>query len=115
MTYREMMLRYAALRNLKRRVVVVPFFTPRLSSYWVHLVTPVPARLAQPLILGLRNEVVVRDDAASATFPQSCRWALTRRCCARSTGIVPPVPRPRGSMRSTCASCAEFFGVREGC
>jgi uncharacterized protein YbjT (DUF2867 family) len=70
LTYREMMLRYAALRKLWRNVVVVPFFTPKLSSYWVHLVTPVPARLAQPLILGLRNEVVVRDDAAARDFPQ---------------------------------------------
>jgi len=68
-TYKEMMLRYARLRGLKRRVIVVPFFTPRLSSYWVHLVTPVPARLAQPLILGLHNEVVVRDRAALRDFP----------------------------------------------
>src|SRR5579872_1238878 len=60
-TYRDMMLRYAQLRGLKRRVVIIPFFTPRLSSYWVHLVTPVSARLAQPLILGLRNEAIVRD------------------------------------------------------
>ncbi len=69
-TYRDMMLRYAKLRNLTRRVVIVPFFTPRLSSYWVHLVTPISARLAQPLILGLRNEVIVRDSTASRDFPQ---------------------------------------------
>jgi uncharacterized protein YbjT (DUF2867 family) len=69
-TYRDMMLRYARLRGLKRKIVIVPFFTPRLSSYWVHLVTPVSARLAQPLILGLHNEVVVRDDAAARDFPQ---------------------------------------------
>ena len=70
-TYRDMMLRYANLRNLKRTIVIVPFFTPRLSSYWVHLVTPVPARLAQPLILGLHNEVIVRDSAARRDFPPS--------------------------------------------
>jgi len=70
MTYRDMMLRYAHLRNLKRTIVIIPFFTPRLSSYWVHLVTPVPARLAQPLILGLHNEVIVRDSAARRDFPQ---------------------------------------------
>ena len=69
-TYREMMLRYAHLRNLKRTIIIVPFFTPRLSSYWVHLVTPVSARLAQPLILGLHNEVIVRDSAARRDFPQ---------------------------------------------
>ena len=69
-TYRDMMLRYARLRNLKRKIVIVPFFTPRLSSYWVHLVTPISARLAQPLILGLRNEVIVRDSSARRDFPQ---------------------------------------------
>lgn len=68
-TYREMMLRYARLRNLRRTIIIVPFFTARLSSYWVHLVTPVPARLAQPLILGLHNEVIVRDQAARRDFP----------------------------------------------
>lgn len=69
-TYRDMMLRYARLRKLKRTIVIVPFFTPRLSSYWVHLVTPISARLAQPLILGLHNEVIVRDRAAARDFPQ---------------------------------------------
>jgi uncharacterized protein YbjT (DUF2867 family) len=89
-TYRDMMLRYAHLRGLKRSVIIVPFFTPRLSSYWVHLVTPVSARLAQPLILGLRNEVVVRDDAANRDFPQirpigfdaAVSRALDRYCTA---------------------------------
>ncbi|MHB8461637.1 MAG: DUF2867 domain-containing protein [Vulcanimicrobiaceae bacterium] len=60
-TYRDMMLRYAHLRKLNRSVIIVPFFTPRLSSYWVRIVTPIPARLAQPLILGLGNEVIVRE------------------------------------------------------
>ena len=69
LTYREMMLRYARARGLRRGIWVVPFFTPRLSSYWVHLITPVPARLAQPLIQGLHNEVVVRDDVATRDFP----------------------------------------------
>jgi hypothetical protein len=50
-------------------MLVVPYFTPRLSSYWVHLVTPIPASIARPLIDGLHNEVIVRDDAARRTFP----------------------------------------------
>jgi len=69
LTYREMMLRYGTQRGLTRRIVVVPFFTPRLSSYWVHLITPIPARLAQPLILGLHNEVIVNDARAAHDFP----------------------------------------------
>jgi uncharacterized protein YbjT (DUF2867 family) len=70
LTYRDMMLRYAKIRGLKRRIIVVPLFTPQLSSYWVHLVTPISARLAQPLIKGLHNEVIVRDGAATADFPE---------------------------------------------
>ncbi|MBC5802702.1 MAG: DUF2867 domain-containing protein [Candidatus Eremiobacteraeota bacterium] len=69
MTYRDMMLRFAAVRGLKRTIVIVPFFTPRLSSYWVHLITPISAKLAQPLIRGLHNEVIVKDDAARRDFP----------------------------------------------
>lgn len=68
-SYRDMMLGFARLRGLKRTVFVVPLFTPRLSSYWVHLVTPIAARIAQPLILGLHNEVVVKDDRATIDFP----------------------------------------------
>jgi uncharacterized protein YbjT (DUF2867 family) len=70
LTYRDMMLGYARLRDLRRTIIIVPFFSPRLSSYWVHLVTPISARLAQPLILGLHNEVVVRDDSAKRDFAQ---------------------------------------------
>ncbi|MDQ6823589.1 MAG: SDR family oxidoreductase [Candidatus Eremiobacteraeota bacterium] len=70
LSYKDMMLGYAGLRGLKRTVFVVPLFTPRLSSYWVHLVTPISARIAQPLILGLHNEVVVRDKRAARDFPE---------------------------------------------
>ncbi|MCB0164055.1 MAG: DUF2867 domain-containing protein [Anaerolineae bacterium] len=70
MSYRDMMQKYADFRHLKRLMIPVPFFTPRLSSYWVHIVTPVPASIAQPLIDGLRNEVIVRDSKARDIFPQ---------------------------------------------
>jgi hypothetical protein len=69
LSYRDMMMRYAAVRGLARTLFVVPLFTPRLSSYWVHLVTPIPASIARPLIDGLHNEVIVRDDAAQRVFP----------------------------------------------
>jgi len=69
-TYAGMMMGYAKARGLKRRLIAVPVLTPRLSSYWVHLVTPIPAAIAQPLIKGLGNEVVVRDDSALRLFPE---------------------------------------------
>lgn len=69
LTYGEMMTGYATLRGLRRWLLPVPFLTPRLSSYWVHLVTPIPSAIARPLIEGLRNEVVVRDPRARQWFP----------------------------------------------
>jgi uncharacterized protein YbjT (DUF2867 family) len=68
-TYGDMMLGYARLRGLRRILLPVPVLTPRLSSYWIHLVTPIPASLARPLVEGLRNEVVVRDARARTLFP----------------------------------------------
>jgi uncharacterized protein YbjT (DUF2867 family) len=68
-SYGEMMTGYARVRGLRRLLVPVPVLTPRLSSYWVHLVTPIPSTIARPLIEGLRNEVVVRDRRAATLFP----------------------------------------------
>ncbi|HET9439400.1 MAG TPA: SDR family oxidoreductase [Longimicrobiales bacterium] len=68
-TYGDMMMTYAAVRGLKRWLLPVPVLTPRLSSLWVNLVTPIPAAIARPLIDGLRNENVVHDDAARELFP----------------------------------------------
>jgi uncharacterized protein YbjT (DUF2867 family) len=81
LTYREMMLQYAAARGLKRRLLNVPLLTPRLSSYWCDLVTPIPASITRPLIEGLRTEVVVRDHTAREIFGFEVlgyREALTR-------------------------------------
>ena len=70
LTYGDMMTGYAKVRGLRRWLIPVPVLTPRLSSYWVHLVTPIPAAIARPLIEGLHNEVIVRDDKARRLFPQ---------------------------------------------
>jgi uncharacterized protein YbjT (DUF2867 family) len=62
MTYGEMIERIAQFRGKRPRIVEVPVLTPRLSSWWLHLVTPVNAAVARPLIEGLRNPTVVRDN-----------------------------------------------------
>lgn len=63
LTYRQMMLRYAAVAGLPRRIILpVPVLTPGLSSHWVGLVTPVPASIARPLTESLRHEVVCHED-----------------------------------------------------
>jgi hypothetical protein len=69
-TYRDMISTYAAVRELtRRRIVDVPLLTPRLSSYWVDLVTPVDSRVSHALIDSLATEVVVGDAArTSAAF-----------------------------------------------
>lgn len=69
LSYGEMMQTYAQVRGLRRWMVAVPVLTPRLSSYWVNLVTPIPAAIARPLIEGLRNENIVRDPSAAQLFP----------------------------------------------
>jgi uncharacterized protein YbjT (DUF2867 family) len=62
LTYREMMERTARVLGRRRPLVVkVPVLTPRLSSYWVTLVTPVESGLARPLIDGLASEMLVHD------------------------------------------------------
>lgn len=68
-TYGQMLTEYARIRGLRRWLVPVPVLTPRLSSLWVHLVTPVPSSIARPLVEGMRSDVVVRDDAALRLFP----------------------------------------------
>lgn len=68
-SYGEMLTFYAEVRGLRRWLVPVPMLTPKLSSYWVHFVTPIPATIARPLIAGLRNEIIVRDDRARRLFP----------------------------------------------
>ncbi len=58
-TYQELMQCYAKLAGLRPRVIVpVPVLSPRLSSYWVNIVTPVPGRLARPLVESLRHEMI---------------------------------------------------------
>jgi len=69
MTYRGMMERVARIRGKRPLIVEVPVLSPRLSSYWLHLVTPVQADVARPLIEGLRTETVAHDDRLRQLVP----------------------------------------------
>ncbi|WP_320781520.1 SDR family oxidoreductase [Streptomyces sp. CRN 30] len=69
LTYAQMMRRYAVVAGLRRLVVPVPVLTPRLSSLWVGLVTPVPAALARPLTESLRHEVVCHEHDIARYVP----------------------------------------------
>jgi uncharacterized protein YbjT (DUF2867 family) len=78
--YRELMRIYAEEAGLpKRWIIPIPLFTPKLSSYWIHLVTPVSAALARPLSEGLKNPAVCQEHSIQALIPQellSCREAI---------------------------------------
>jgi hypothetical protein len=79
-TYRQLMEIFAEEAGLPKRMIIsVPFLTPRLSSVWLHLLTPVPAVLARPLAEGVRNKVVCRDNRIRELIPQElfdCRHAI---------------------------------------
>ncbi len=69
-TYLEMMRRYAAVAGLPHRLILpVPVLTPRLSGYWIGLVTPVPHAIARPLAESLRHEVVCRENDIARHVP----------------------------------------------
>lgn len=73
LTYRELMDVMAEAMKLKKRIVIpVPVLTPRLSSLWIHLVTPISHRIARPLAEGLRNRVVCRNEDAARLMPHEC-------------------------------------------
>ena len=72
---------YARQSNLKRWFISVPVLTPRLSSLWLGLVTPVYARIGRKLVDSLRNPTLVRDHSARTVFtvkPKSVREAIER-------------------------------------
>ena len=68
LTYRELMLRYARIRGLRRFIISLPVPKPQLSGRWVDFLTPIPFSIAQPLVESLRTEVVVRNDRARTVF-----------------------------------------------
>ena len=69
LTYVHMMKRYASVLKKSIRILIIPFLTPRLSSYWVDLITPVKASLARPLIDSLKHEATVKDSYIANVVP----------------------------------------------
>jgi len=70
MTFRQMMLEAAKVMGLKRWMIPVPFLSPRLSSLWLLLFTPVPFKVAAALVEGLKSETVAQNDHAARYFPE---------------------------------------------
>jgi uncharacterized protein YbjT (DUF2867 family) len=105
LTYRELIDMYSEIAGLRKRIIFpVPFLTPELSAKWIHLVTPLPASIAQPLAEGLSTPVVCKSNQIRNIIPQklySCRetmeMALKRieqelieTCWSDAGTIIPP-------------------------
>ena len=98
-TYRGMMLTYARTRGLRRWLLRVPVLTPRLSSYWLRLMRPLPTSITRPLIEGLRTEVVCKSDRAAELFP-----AIRRMGYATALEKTVTRPVPDDSLRAALPS-----------
>lgn len=68
-SYADLMRIYCRVRGLKRFIFTVPVLTPRLSAYWINLVTPVPAGIVFPLVEGMKNEVICQDNGIRKLIP----------------------------------------------
>jgi uncharacterized protein YbjT (DUF2867 family) len=80
LTYKEMLLEFARIRGLKRRIYIIPIMTPRLSSYWLYFVTATSYKLAVALVHSMKVEVVCRDNSINnilGVTPISYREALS--------------------------------------
>jgi uncharacterized protein YbjT (DUF2867 family) len=91
MTYRQMIERIAHIRLRRPLIIEVPFLTPRLSSLWLRLVTPVQASVARPLIDGLRNSTIAHDNRLQTLVP----FELTSFDSAAQAAITAARPSDR--------------------
>lgn len=81
LTFKEMLIEYAKIRGLKRKIIPVPVMTPKLSSYWLYFITSTSYRLAATLVSSMKTEVVCSDQEINEILnirPLSYRECLTR-------------------------------------
>ena len=72
LTFKQMMLTYAKIRKLKRRIITIPFLSPKISSYWLYFVTSISYSLAQSLVDSMKNETIAKDHAIDKVVPRKC-------------------------------------------
>jgi uncharacterized protein YbjT (DUF2867 family) len=106
-TYKDMMKHYAKVADLRKRIIIpVPLLTPRLSSLWVGLVTPVPGSIAKPLVRSLINEVICSESDIKKYLPDPTN-GLTKFDKAVDLALM----RVRDAQVSTRWSSASIPGV----
>lgn len=92
LTYAQVMRQYGNLVGRSPRIIPVPVLTPRLSSYWLRLVTAVPTNIARALIDGLSQDVIAHDDRLAKLIPQELlgfRAAATKALEAERKHEIP--------------------------
>ncbi len=72
LTYKDVLLKYAKVRKLNRRILIIPVLTPKLSSHWLNLVTSVDYSLARSLVDSMRVEVICQNDHIKNIVPRDC-------------------------------------------
>ncbi len=85
MSYRDLLLKFGEIRGLKRKIIIIPVLTPKLSSYWLFFITSTSFSLARFLVESLMNHAICKEHRIQSLFPQklltyeeAIRLAFTR-------------------------------------
>ena len=119
LSYREMLLDFAEVRKLKRKIWTVPLMTPKLSSYWLYFVTSTSYKLARSLVESMKIEVVCRDHEINAILgiqPISYKDALVKAFDSIENNDIVSSWKDSYSSSETNISISEFISVPKfGC
>lgn len=72
LSFKDMILIYAKVRKLQRTIITLPFLSPKISSYWLYLVTTASYPLAQSLVDSMKNETIAQDNRINEIAPRKC-------------------------------------------
>lgn len=119
LSYREMLLDFAEVRKLKRKIWTVPLMTPKLSSYWLYFVTSTSYKLARSLVESMKIEVVCRDHEINDILgiqPISYKEALVKAFDSIEKNDIASSWKDSYSSSEINMSISEFIAVPEfGC
>jgi hypothetical protein len=119
LSYKEMLLEFANVRNLNRKIWTVPVMTPKLSSYWLYFVTSTSYKLAKSLVESMKVEVTCRDNEINKILniePISYREALKKAFENIKSNEIASSWKDSYSSSETTINISEFISVPEfGC
>ena len=72
LSFKQMMLTYAEVRKLSRHIIIIPFLSPKISSYWLYFVTSTSYSLAQSLVDSMKNETIMKNHDIDKIVPRQC-------------------------------------------